>query len=549
MMIGKFNRLTAKHGKVLFGIITIVIGVSFVGFFSPSARNLFRSGHQSPDTVLLTVFNKSITNKMVTERTRDALIASAVQGGAFVFSNQFFYSMASRNAPTELVMLQAAKELNIGASDKEIIDYVKKSPQFLKDGKFDVEAYKKFTELVKQRIGVGPKSIDKAVREALTLQKLNREILGDVITTDSEAKQFYNNYNAKVSASLLVLDANDSDVKITDEALKKFFDDNKKNYMTAIKYDVVVASFKNVAFIDELKTSLTEADCLKYYSDNKSAYKKDGKVLAFKDVKDKVKKDLILSKSEDLAYNSAEDFANAFYDSIADAKNKADMLKAFYAEYKNVKNKNLGGCLELGWISEEDKKFTKIGSVPTLVTEVAKAYDDVPVTDPIVTKAAVYVAFLKEREESKVADYETVKDEVKKDYLAQESLKLVKENAKEIAAKISAQLAKGKKFNEIKEAKKFKKLPIFTVRDETNPEIPQLRDILPAVLKTKNNSVSELIDTKNGAMLLYVEGRTTPSNKDYDEHKAESKEGARNLKLQSMQRSFGDWIDANMQKN
>ena len=65
MVIRKMNTVLVKHNKILFGIFSIVIIVSFVWFFTPGLDGsmFFGARNQAPNAVVGSVFGKNITNK------------------------------------------------------------------------------------------------------------------------------------------------------------------------------------------------------------------------------------------------------------------------------------------------------------------------------------------------------------------------------------------------------------------------------------------------------------------------------------------------------
>ena len=63
MVIRKMNTVLVKHNKILFGVFTVIIIISFVWFFIPGLDGsaLFEKRGDAPNAVVGTVFGRNIT--------------------------------------------------------------------------------------------------------------------------------------------------------------------------------------------------------------------------------------------------------------------------------------------------------------------------------------------------------------------------------------------------------------------------------------------------------------------------------------------------------
>ena len=69
MAITKLNNVLVKHGKIMFGIITAIIIVAFVWFFTPGADGsiLFGSNPNSPDAACGETIGQPIKNQDIND--------------------------------------------------------------------------------------------------------------------------------------------------------------------------------------------------------------------------------------------------------------------------------------------------------------------------------------------------------------------------------------------------------------------------------------------------------------------------------------------------
>ena len=83
MVISKMNNVLVKHSRILFGLFTAVIIISFVWFFTPGASGniLFGTNPMSPNAVVGSVFEKDITRGELMDMVRDYTLLVAANSG------------------------------------------------------------------------------------------------------------------------------------------------------------------------------------------------------------------------------------------------------------------------------------------------------------------------------------------------------------------------------------------------------------------------------------------------------------------------------------
>ncbi len=118
----------------------------------------------------------------------------------------------------EKVLLLAAKDLGLRASDEEVAEAIKNEPSFTRSGVFDRDIYLRTLELNR----ISPETFENAKRQELTLQKIKRLIGESVDLTESEIKQIPGDEQTKKAfMQALLLDKRDKAVKSYVEGLKK----------------------------------------------------------------------------------------------------------------------------------------------------------------------------------------------------------------------------------------------------------------------------------------------------------------------------------------
>ena len=132
MIIKKLNSVFHRHSRWLFGLITIVIIISFIGFMVPGS--FFGFG---PDTgsgaKVGTAFGKTVTYEDLRSVHRN-----------FEVCKQLGFPVNDVGVEQQFVfycVLEKAKTMGIAASDKEVADTLKQHPMLQTNQKFDIKKY------------------------------------------------------------------------------------------------------------------------------------------------------------------------------------------------------------------------------------------------------------------------------------------------------------------------------------------------------------------------------------------------------------------------
>lgn len=165
------------------------------------------------------------------------------------------------------IILNAADKMGFKVTDEELALSISDIPAFQSDGGFDTQVYQQ----VLSRLGLTPEAFEVSQREDLLIQKVNDFIARTVNVSDEEAVAWYQWQNTAVDIEYLRVDPlGYTDIEVSEEELRAFFEANKDNYKTApqIKARYVVfrpADYKSRVQVedDEVKT---------YYEENQAEF-------------------------------------------------------------------------------------------------------------------------------------------------------------------------------------------------------------------------------------------------------------------------------------
>ena len=233
MIIKKLNTVFRKHSKILFGAITLIIIVSFVGF--TSGGGMFGcDGYGYSGQNVGVIYGKKVSQDELQKfyRKVSVLQRDSSAGWKDIFD---LYCLDVR-----------ADQLGIHVSDDEVAKAIRGSRDFLdKNGKFDRQKYQKKLE----RIGVGEDEFAEAMRWQIKQRKLQEYVMSQVVVTPSEVERLYREYNTKLDFKVASFDPKQV-APPSEKELKTFFAQNKDLYRCAKVAEIPVG--KNADAADKL---------------------------------------------------------------------------------------------------------------------------------------------------------------------------------------------------------------------------------------------------------------------------------------------------------
>jgi hypothetical protein len=163
-----------------------------------------------------------------------------------------------------LILLQRAKMAKIKVSDADVVKFISSHPLFIRNGKFDDRIYQYF---LVNSLGLYPRSFEELTRENLMIQKLTDMISKDVKISDTEVLRDYERDNSKFKISYVMIPSSafTDKVKTSDEEIKKFYEEHKKEFALTTKDKEGKDVVNKTPSLDELKDNLRT-----YLSDTKA---------------------------------------------------------------------------------------------------------------------------------------------------------------------------------------------------------------------------------------------------------------------------------------
>lgn len=369
---------------------------------------------------------------------------------AIMIHGENFFKMSSfLNLEAEtwdrIVLLEEARRRRITVKDTEIIDLIGTLKMFQRNGEFDDLLYKDLLRFIFKR---APRDFEEGMREQLKIMKLFEQVTSSMSITEKEIREAYRRDNEKIQVSYALLPPSDfmGGITVNEAEAKSYYESNNQDFMTAPSL--------NIQYIS-----------LEYPPEPKEEDKNS--------VKDK-------------AYE------------ITSRLQSGDRLETLAKEY-NLEIKESGFFsmnqpnMALGWSYDTLEKIfdLKVGET----------------SEPIESPKGYQFLSVKERQESTLPDFESVKSKAIETVKTNKALEVAGQKANEYAQKIREAMTAvpGNSFYTAVESLglKVQQTPVFN-RGQYLPVIGLSKEFQDAAYDlTEKDKLSSAVRTAKGYCILY----------------------------------------------
>ncbi|CCK81076.1 peptidylprolyl isomerase [Desulfobacula toluolica] len=338
--------------KLFLGIIVIVFVFLGVGSFGTKRNDSIATINDDPITIKeYQQAYKSIVDQM---RARFGKNLNDDILKALNVKQQALDSLIEQK-----IILAQADKLKINVSDKELQETLLSIKAFQKDGKFDLEQYKKVLSLN----SLNPEIFEELQINSIRQQKIKDMVLSAVNVSDLEARNWYLFQNTKIAVDYLLFDPKDySDIHPDEDQIKASYIENKDQYKSEPKIKAVYLKFSPEDYKDTV--SVTESDIKEYYEQNPEQFKIPQKIEA-RHILIKVSED-----AEEEVVKATEKRAREIYVKAVDEGQDFELLAKQYSEGPSKENGGYLGVFEKQSMVKPfaDKAFAmKAGEISTPV--------------------------------------------------------------------------------------------------------------------------------------------------------------------------------------
>ena len=476
--------------KRLFSYVFIfVLAVLFALQWGPGSKGCTagKNAKGAPD-VAATVNGKEIPVKEFSQAYSNELANFRAQGMTADLARQFGLprQVIDRLVNFEL-LAQAAEARGISASDAEVLEQLKKNPNFQKDGKFNHEQY---------------------------IQVLHDYFRQSDVTFEADLRR-------RMAASKM-LDLVESGAVVSEDEVKaRYQKDGNKAKATFVRFNAAMFAGKVTPAKEPELTAWTKAhekEISDYYAANQLSYHQPERVRARQILIRATKEDTDEKRTE------ARQKIEGLKKELKAGKDFGELARQFS---EDVETKEKGGDLGL---------VERISLPPTLATAVFNLKPG-EVTEPIETPLGWHLAKVEEKKPPETRTLEMVKPEIASQLLTREKAKTL---AKVEADKALVAMKSGKALSELFPPSADEGKSAFRFNAETKPEavetgefnttttsIPQLGtapDVLKAISDaTAPGALPQVYEVGEGYTVITLDARSRPSDTDFETQKQQMK--------------------------
>lgn len=575
MVILRMNRSFDRHGKKFLILLTGLISIAFIGFFTPGESGCAMGSRANP--TIGTSFGENVSANQLNQH--NLLIQVAVQGQA----NEAFLGVRGITA------FKAAQKMGVSVTDMEAKDFIRKIFTD-KEGKFNKVAFKNYEDQLKSSNHISSAQFLTAVKRYLSIVKFFEIASVEALVTADEMGQINNQMNEVFDVDVTWFKNEDfaKNAIVTDTAIRAKYDGAVKTYqdalvaykkanneqmalskskervsqemydsanttletatkalesaeknvwMTAPVFDgVVLASRISSPKVNRRALELMSEGKLKaYYESNKLKYASN-----FETSKDSVRRDLLpIEKSRVVRTMLQEFLSMPAIEELSELP--ADKRLTTFVD---VAKKEGFEVIDVKGFCETSMDVPGIGTEP----EVLRAFESTTNTSSEVSHVVggfggAYLVFCTHVVESTVKPFDQAKAEIIESLKKSEGARLASDAARQFVVSAEKAISEKLPVTSISGAN-FQPVPAFALNPDSVLQAPYFDALAQVVVSTPRGKVSRQFYTQEGYGVAFVKDRKAAKDQVFDINSSAYK-ATENMKNQMIDYQLMLYIFAN----
>lgn len=510
-----------RHQKWLWLVVIVGVIVPFVIFLDPSYsfRKSGPGGRRVPRGAFGYVNGRPIEADELQQLMAEARIQFFFYAQAWPEQNDMTRQMfdPERRVPERLLLVEKMRELGVVVSNEAVADWIAQVFRDPETGKFSRELYRGFVERGLPSAGLTEADFQRFARHEVGIRHLySLGAVSGTLISPREAGQLFRLENETVSAEIALFSLTNylAQVNLTPEALGAFFTNQEARYRIPEMIQVSYVRFpatNHLAEVDQLlsqRTNLTEQIDKIYRQRGADAFKDKANVTmseaqAKETIRNTMREQLSLAKAQEKAMSFAEQLFSQYEKEPAQLDNL----------------ERLAAALGLPAAVTDPFPRSRPPANLDLPADFASTAFDLSTnqpmsTEPLIGEESVYVITFKQRYPSRPSTIEEAKQKnLEADFRQFEARRLALQAARSFYEKLTAGLAQNQSFAAICAASSVPtiKPPPFARSTRSLPDLAgrlDLGQLQSVALQLQAGQVSDLKETRDGAMVVYVASRT-----------------------------------------
>lgn len=484
--------LMRRYRQQMLMLVTVFVIVSFVWLYNDYGHS--RGG----DGKVGTVYDRSVMLTDYQHGLRRMQMCQELQLFELVQSLAGDFRSMDEAQPNFVfgtyVLRHEADALGLNPSTQEVVEGIKAMQIFQTGGAFDKTKYELYTQRLAS-FGFTVDQIEDAMRDNIRVEKL-KELVGSTLSAaPSELREAFTEQNQKVEISLVRLKEEDfaKEIQVTDEDLKKAFEERKAGFQTEQLRKVKVVAF-----------TLTEEEKKLQGPERGAALQK------------------LMEKSQD--------FVRQWEEKDAKMEDVAAKLEAKVVETPEFSR------------GTPPKELN--GSSAATAAAFDKLTKEQPKSDPIPSDQhdGYHVMQLLGVTEPRPQTLDEVKAKLTDTLKRERTAEKITARANEVRAAIDADLKAGKSFEDAAKALGLtvEKIPAFSFAEPPKGTEPGIREIQRAQMDVAEGALGEVLTVRGGGRIVFRVEKRLP----IDEAAFEKEKGSLAERFSAFQSrtAFGVWF-------
>ncbi|MDA3799647.1 MAG: SurA N-terminal domain-containing protein [Kiritimatiellae bacterium] len=494
MLISKFHKIIGN--KWLWAAFAILMSLVLVGLFTPGMN----SGQEERVLAAGKLYGLDIAKSEynIAEYFEKGLVSDKTY-------DQEEYKQLQKQTWQRLAALKTAPRMGIIVTEQEVLDAIKNDRTFANSaGQFDKTIFNQ----IMMQIRLSPEIYTEYVKQQLIIYKVKKQLESEVWLPPTLIEEKLSDLTDLITVKAgLVSNVNfTNNVKVTDELISAYYDENKEIFETPEKISVKYIKWSNddVAKTIEITQEQTANYYTNYIDDFSVADTNNNLVpMPLKDVQDKI----VAMLKNRAAQNQLIDTASYFTRKLEPVAGKSEPFETVVAKETDLSVSTSG-------LFSAQSKIAGLSDVEPNDVQMLFALDQNDpwrcFSDPVVTEKDVYIFAANEKIAPKIPELAELKETISF-YVKQDELgKLTKEKAEEFIAEIEKEVAAGKSFEQAAKAldiETFNAGTFMSYQGITN-NVPYADTISRLAISVEAGKASEPVEIPSGAIFAFVEKRT-----------------------------------------
>lgn len=533
MLIMKFNKII--RNKLVWWIFGSIVIFSFVSYFGPG------SGCDAPrqPTGVGSLDGKEVSDNEFRQARFNTYLGFCLSVGRVINITPVLEKELRQQAWKRIAALRVAREMNLTATPAEVLEVIKRDPQFQSESGFSKQRYQIFCKDVLGALNAGVGQFEQQLAENIILQKLNNITAAAVWVSPDELKRMASRYADSFRVDYVNLSTNlvkPGEVKLADADLRAYYVRNTNDFIVpprvSVNYVKIPASNYLAQATEKVDTNMVE-DYYAANSDEFSTMDTNGVKVAkpVEEVAGIISNRLIHEAALQMAREAGNELADAL---VPDRDGKAPSFASIAGKAK----------LEIF----RTGLFDASSEVPGI--DAGQAFNtaafrlrptaDENFSDAVAGKDYAYLMTLGTNAEAYVPAFEVVRDQVAELALAEANEAALEKKARDIHDFLKAGLAKKQSFVDLarEKALNVSTSELFSVNSA--PDALSSTEILSDITLRNAGELSDVVRGTDGLMIAYVVERRPAAA---DELSTIQNQVATGVIRRRARILFGEWQD------